>query len=329
MKKLFLMIIFVSASLLAQYSNLGTAGAQFLQIPVAASAEGLGGAVIASVDDASSVFWNPAGLASVQNYDLHFSYLNWFELFDLNALSLAYNLGDAGVFGVSLISFTTEKIEITTEESPNGTGRYFDSEDLVMGLTYSRYFTDRFKAGVSVKYIYQRIWNETADGIAFDIGTQYRLDYNDFTIAMSMSNFGAEFQFDGPDLNVIHQKDPNYPVSRLTPAGLRTDPYALPLHFQVGVAMNLYTDDYVKVRAGLDATHPNDNAERINFGTEFAFFDRVYLRGGYKYNYDDQKFAFGAGANFPFGESTVRFDYSYSIYDILPDVQRISLGVKF
>ncbi|NUN09241.1 MAG: PorV/PorQ family protein [Ignavibacteriaceae bacterium] len=329
MKKILLSIIFVSTITLAQYSNLGTAGAQFLQIPVAASAEGLGGAVIASVDDASSAFWNPAGLASVQNYDIHFSYLNWFELFDLNALALAYNLGDAGVLGVSLISFTTEKMEITTEESPNGTGRFFDSEDLMMGLTYSRYFTDRFKAGISVKYIYQRIWNETADGVVFDVGTQYRLDFNALTIAMSMSNFGPELQFDGPDLDVIHQKDENYPVSRLTPAGLRTEPYSLPLHFQVGVAMDLYSDDYFKVRAGLDATHPNDNVERVNFGTEFGFFDRLYLRGGYKFNYDDQKFAFGAGANFPFGESTVRFDYSYSIYDILPNVQRVSLGIRF
>lgn len=329
MKKIILSLIFVSTITFAQYSNLGTAGAQFLQIPVAASAEGLGGAVIASVDDASAVFWNPAGLASVQNYDIHFSYLNWFELFDLNALSLAYNLGDAGVLGVSLISFTTEKMEITTEESPNGTGRFFDSEDLMMGLTYSRYFTDRFRAGISVKYIYQRIWNETADGVVFDVGTQYMLDFNALTIAMSMSNFGPELQFDGPDLDVIHQKDENYPVSRLTPAGLRTDPYSLPLHFQVGVAMDIYSDDYFKVRAGLDATHPNDNVERINFGTELGFFDRLYLRGGYKFNYDDQKFAFGAGANFPFGESTVRFDYSYSIYDILPNVQRISLGIRF
>ena len=329
MKKIFYIVLFVNAITFAQYSNLGTAGAQFLQIPVAASAEGLGGAVIASVNDASSVFWNPAGLASVQNYDAHFTYLNWFELFDLNAAAFAYNLGEAGVLGVSLISFTTERMEITTEEQPEGTGRYFDAQDLMMGLTYSRFFTDRFKAGITVKYIYQRIWNETADGIAFDIGTQYNLDFNNFTIAMSMSNFGPDFQFDGPDLDVIHLKDPDYPVSRLTPAGLRTSPFALPLHFQVGVAMDVYKDDFFKARVGLDATHPNDNVERINLGTELTFFDRLFLRGGYKYNYDDQDVSFGAGTNFPFGESVVRFDYSYSVYDILPNVQRISLGVRF
>ena len=60
--------------------------------------------------------------------------------------------------------------------------------------------TDRFNVGLTVKYIYQRIWNETATGIAFDVGTQYRLDFQNLTIAMCMTNFGADMNYDGPDL---------------------------------------------------------------------------------------------------------------------------------
>ena len=34
---------------------------------------------------------------------------------------------------------TTGKMEITTEEKPNGTGRYFDAGDIALGITYAKY----------------------------------------------------------------------------------------------------------------------------------------------------------------------------------------------
>lgn len=330
MKKLILtLFVLLPGVLFAQYSNLGASGAQFLEIPVSASSAGMGGVSAGMVKDASSVFLNPAGLAHVKAYDVQFSYLKLYDLFDMNSFVIGYAAGETGVLGVSLVSLTSGKIEITTEKEPNGTGRFYDASDLALGLSYARFLTDRFSAGINVKYIYQRIWNETADGFAFDIGTQYRIDYNNLTIAMAMTNFGPDLRFDGPDLNVVIQRDENFPLSRLAPASLKTDPYSLPLHFRVGVAMDLYQYEFMKVRGGIDATHPNDNAERLHAGAEFTFFDRLYLRGGYKYNYDDEMAALGAGFSFFLGESVVRFDYAYSLFDVLPDIQRISVSMEF
>ncbi len=331
MKK-FLQIIFsltICVQTFAQNPNLGSSGAQFLQIPIGARAEALGGAVVGLSDDASAVFWNPAGIVKVKNVQAHFSYMNWFNLFDMNAASIVYNSGDFGVLAASMIAFTTGKMEITTEEDPNGTGRFFDAGDLAIGITYAKYLTDRFSVGITAKYINQQIWNETANGFAFDIGTQYLIDFQNLTIAMSMTNFGGDMKFDGPDLNITHQMDPNFPLSRLTPARLSTNEYPLPLNFQVGIGFDIYETDFMKIRGGIDASHPNDNAERVHFGTEFSFFDRLYLRGGYKLNYDDQKITFGAGANLPLGGTAIYFDYAYSVYDILPSVHRISLNVSF
>ena len=59
--------IFIFSTLLfAQDPNLGASGAQFLKIPLGAKESGMGGGVIALADDASSIFWNPAGIAKVQ-----------------------------------------------------------------------------------------------------------------------------------------------------------------------------------------------------------------------------------------------------------------------
>lgn len=330
MKKIITFIIFsLPAVLFAQNANLGTSGAQFLQIPLGARASAMGGAIIGLTNDASSVFWNPAGISNVKSIDAHFSYANWFNLFDLNAAAVAFNAGDGGVFAAQMILFSTGKMEITTVEEPNGTGRFFDAQDIALGLSYSRLLTDRFAVGVSAKYIYQRIWNEVADGLAFDIGTQYKLDFQNLTIAMSMQNFGGDLQFDGPDLDITTIQNENYPGSRLTPGKLKTETYPLPLNFQVGIGFDIYQTDFVKVRGDIDAVHPNDNKERLQFGTEFSFFDRLSLRGGYRYNYDDEDFTFGAGVNIPFSGSLVNFDYAYSLYDILPSVHRVSVNLSF
>ncbi len=330
MKKILFFILIISfGKIIAQNPNLGTTGAQFLQLPVGARAEAMGCAIVAFADDASAIFWNPSGIAKVKNVQAHFSYMNWFDLFDFNAASVVYNAGDLGTFGASMILFTTGKMEITTEEEPNGTGRYFDAGDIALGFSYARFLTDKFNVGLTVKYINQRIWNETASGIAFDIGTQYRLDFHNLTIAMCMTNFGSDMKFDGPDLDFIHRKDNNYPISRLIPSRLNTEEYPLPLYFQVGVGFDVFELNFVKMKSAIDVSHPNDNRERAHFGTEFSFFDRFFVRAGYKYNYDDQDFAFGAGANVPLGSTAVYFDYAYSVYDILPSVHRISVNLSF
>lgn len=331
MKKIILLLIIVISfgNIFAQNPNLGTSGAQFLQLPVGARSEAMGGAIVGLADDASAIFWNPAGIVKVSNVQAHFSYMNWFDLFDFNAASIVYNAGDFGVIGASMVIFTTDEMEITTEEQPNGTGRYFDAGDIALGVTYAKYLTDRFSVGLTVKYINQRIWNETATGVAFDIGTQYRLDFQNLTIAMSMSNFGADMKFDGSDLDFTYRKDDDYPQSRLIPSRLSTDEYPLPLNFQVGIGFDVFEYEFVKMKGAIDVTHPNDNAERAHFGTEFSFFDRFFVRAGYKYNYDDQDFTFGAGANVPLGGSAVYFDYAYSLYDILPSVHRISVNLSF
>jgi hypothetical protein len=330
MKKKLLIILFLFTGIcFAQNPNLGTSGAQFLNIPAGARATALGGAVVGLNDDVSSVFWNPAGLANVHTNTVQFSYMRWFDMFDYNAISAAFYQDGIGTIGLSAIVFSMDKQEITTESEPNGTGRYYDAKDIAIGLTFSRFLTDRFSVGVTCKYIQQRIWNETANGFAIDVGTQYRLDFQNLTIGMKMSNFGSDMQFDGDDLNVTYDKNSSIPLNRLTPAKLVTDTYPLPLSFQVGVAMDLFNSDFMKAKAEIDAVHPNDNKEHVLLGTEFAFFDRVYLRGGYKVKYDDESFTFGSGVNMPLGDIKVIFDYSYSVFKILSGVHRISVGLEF
>ncbi|UCF63060.1 MAG: PorV/PorQ family protein [bacterium] len=324
----FLFSLLFANSAWAGNPNLGTAGAQFLKIPVGARATGLGGAYTGLCDDALSVFWNPAGIVNVKSHSVHFSNMRWFKMFDVNAASYALNLSKFGALALGVMVFKMDKMEITDEFNPEGTGRYFDAQDIAMSASYARRLTEKFRVGISLKYINQRIWNETAYGIAFDVGTQYQIIFQNLTIAMSMRNFGPEMKMDGPDLNVKYDSDPNFP-NRLIPTRLMTESYPLPLTFQFGVSLDLYESEFMMVKAAIDAVHPNDNQERIQVGSEVSFYDRLYLRGGYKYNSDDEQYNLGVGVNAFFGSVLLYADYSNLFFKILPDVHLISIGINF
>ncbi|MFC2088043.1 PorV/PorQ family protein [Calditrichota bacterium] len=331
MKKIQTLIILIFLCIFngfAQNPNLGTSGAQFLKIPIGAQSAALGGAVTGIVDDANAVFWNPAGLSKVKSNAVHFSYMRWFDMFDVNAAAFVRNFESIGTFGIGILVFKTDKMEITTENEPNGTGRFFDAQDISLGLSYSRFLTDYFSAGITLKYIHQRIWDETANGIAFDVGTQYQVEFQNLIIAMSMTNFGADMKMEGPDLSVKYDPD-QFLQNRLIPSNYETEYYPLPLNFQFGLSFDVFDSRYLKIRGSVDAVHPNDNNERIQFGAETAVFDRLYLRGGYKLNHDDEDLNFGAGFRSNFGTFLIKIDYAYSFYDILPDVQFISIGLEF
>lgn len=325
-----LLVLLLPASMAtAQNANLGTAGAQFLQIPVGAKAASMGGAYVATAGDASVVFWNVAGIAGVKGQSVFFSHTPWWATTRLNSAAYVLNLGDVGVIGASMTALSMDEMEVTTETRPDGTGELFDAQDLMIGVSYARALTDRFKAGITAKYIQQSIWNESASAIGFDIGTQYTLWFNSFTIGMSLTNFGGDLKLEGRDLDYKLDRNTSLPKDRLLPVQLQTEDYPLPLHFQIGVSMELIRSDPAVWHVAMDVAHPNDNYERVNIGTEVQLFRYLALRGGYRYNYDDEDLTLGFGVALPIGESKVSFDYGYGMYELLPDVQRFSVGIDF
>jgi hypothetical protein len=328
-KRTILALMVLTSLASAQNPNIGTAGAQFLQIGVGARPIAMGGAFVALAQDATALFWNPAGIADVGNQSLHFSHTPWWASVNMNSAAYAFGLGEVGSFGLSLTALSMDPMEVTTEYQPDGTGQTFDAQDLAIGLSYARHLTEQFNVGLTVKYVQQRIWNETASGVAFDIGTQYRLWFNNFTIGMSLTNFGGDMRYDGRDLSYKLDTDPSLPKNRLSPVKLETEDYPLPLHFQVGVAMDAIRSNDFVWKLAADVTHPNDNKERVNVGTELALFDQIFARGGYRYNYDDEDFTVGMGVAIPIEGVKVVFDYAWAKYKLLPNVHRLSVGVTF
>ena len=64
-------------------------------------------------------------------------------------------------------------MEETTIWEPEGTGRLFNTYDFAAGLTFARQITERFSAGITVKYISERLDRVDASTIAIDIGSVF------------------------------------------------------------------------------------------------------------------------------------------------------------
>ena len=318
------------------FSKVGTAAAQFLKIGIGARAMGMGGTFVAVANDATTLYWNPAGLTNINGISLSLSHSQWFADISHDYVGLAIPWGRNNFLGISAIALNTSEQEVTTVNQPDGAGIYYDVSDIAIGLSFARALTDRFSTGFTVKYIQQNAYNESANAIAIDIGTYLRTGYHGLTIAMCVSNFGGKMQLTGRDLIALVDVDKNVEGNYNTDARLKTEPWPLPMNFRVGIAMDIIggTDPFFNTEnnrftLAVDGNHPNDNNERVNIGGEYSWRETLFARVGYKINYDVEKWAFGAGLKFTIGHQTMCVDYAMVDFGDLGMVSRFSVELKF
>jgi hypothetical protein len=315
-------------------SKVGTTAAQFLKIGPGARAIGMGDAYSAVGTDIYSTYWNPAGIAnSTSNAEVTFNHANWLADVNYDYAAAALNVPDMGTMFFTLTSLGVPEDKVRSYEYPEGDGQYWDAKSLAIGIGFARKLTDKFSIGFQAKYIREAIWNESASGFALDIGTYYITPFNDLVIGASISNFGTKMQLDGRDLQV--NVDPNTNTStgpNNIPANYDMGSYDIPLTFRLGLSMNVIKNQYVRVTAAVDATHPNDNVEYLNTGMEVAYDEMLFVRAGYKSLFlrdSEQGLSLGAGVKYDFDGFGVKFNYGWSDYGRLKNVQFIDVSMTF
>ncbi len=310
----------------SDFTKTGSVGAQFLKIAVGSRYQGLGEASAALVNDVYALYWNPAGLASVEGNAVTFTNVNWASDVALNYVAIANQVGDYGVLGFSATLLTMGDMEITTVDQPEGTGETFGSSSFALTAGFGRNLTTRLAFGVSIKYVYEKIYNESSGGIAFDFGTQLHTGLRSLRLGMNIANMGPELRFSGPDL--IHSL--NQDGGAISNGAISVDGYELPLTFRLGAAYDLITDLDNRWTLAAEAKHPNDNDQQLSVGSEYAYQQKYFLRGGYKLNYDEQGLTLGAGLRTRVSEqTTLVLDYAWSDFGRLESVHRFSLGFTF
>lgn len=327
------MSLFSNANLRAQ-AKVGTSSSPFLGISIGARAAAMGGAFVAVANDASALYWNPGGISRLEKSQVLVSHTQWLVDTDFNWAGIVLNVGGGNALGLSVTQLDYGEEDVIDELNQEGTGARWSASDLAVAVSYARTMTDRFSIGGSFKYIEQKIWNERATAVAFDVGLVFVTQFNELRLGMSISNFGSDLKYAGKDLLKRIDTDPDNSGNNETiVAALKTDEWPLPLFFRVGVAYDLLRAARTKVTLAADALRPSDNTGVLNVGTEVAIHDLLFLRGGYKSLFRDDSeegLTLGAGLKYNLGAAgIVSLDFAYADFGLLDKVQIYSLGFNF
>jgi hypothetical protein len=273
----------------------GEAGGQFLKMGIGARANGLAGAFTALADDATGVFWNPAGLAQQDSggTSLLFSSGLLYEDMAVYSAAAGGRLG-RGHWGTGLVYSPSGEIP-RTDESQQPTGEYAAS-DAYATLAYAHSVGDVLALGVAAKWIQSRIDEETASAFAGDLGLTWDvLGSRTLCLGLVAQNLGTELRY-------VDESDP------------------LPVVLRGGIAW--HAGGFVL--AG-DVSKPVDSDVHPAFGVEYAFSNSLSLRAGYDIRPDTED-AITLGASVSLAALAV--DYAYVPFEELEATHHISVSLR-
>jgi hypothetical protein len=178
-----------------KYSN------EFLDVGVGARALGMSNCQIASVNDVTAGYWNPAGLNGITTPLalglMHSEYFAGIAKYDY--VGFAKRIDSTSVFGISMIRFGVDNIPNTTELiDANGNVNYdkittFSAADYAFLLSYARLSKIKgLRFGGNVKII-RRVIGDFAGawGFGFDLGAQY--DYKKWKFGLMLRDVTSTF----------------------------------------------------------------------------------------------------------------------------------------
>jgi len=328
-----------------EVSRVGTSGAQFLKLGVGARACALGETMVAIRGDITNLYWNPAGLASLNNKMLAVSRNQLYVNLTYHFLGMALPLANESVIGLSVLYFDSGAMEVTTVDEPEGTGRYFSWQSTCLGISYARFLTDRLSLGATVKYILESVYTERANGLAFDLGALLDTGILGFRLGLSMSNIGEDMRFSSPSAPQYGEYVSGIQEIIAQKFQLKTKSFSLPLTFRLGLAADLMGDNSKikhneknRLTLAVDANDPNDEFLRSNFGLEYEWNKIFAFRCGYRglpiesnplKEYSTSSYSVGAGLKYDIDFLHLQFDYAFVDYRLLGNAHHFTLSLQF
>ncbi|HNR66812.1 MAG TPA: PorV/PorQ family protein [bacterium] len=362
MKKVLIALVLVAMTFfpLAQAFAVSEATVLFLMIAPGARAAGMGEAFVALADDATAVFWNPAGLAYQEGTELTLMHTNWLPQFGTDLFyefaALSRSFEGIGTIGLNVTYLNLGKQYHTYEDSPTIIDE-FSSNEFAISTTYGTLLADNWAVGLGLRFIRSNLspfgaGEEKGDGktsgISFDVATLYRPSFLPrLSLGMNLSNMGPKITYSD-----VAQADPlptNLKVgfayklvdskyNRLTVVGDlnklmvtrhtdgTSDPFYKALFTSPWTTTEVaYTDQEGNTQGGKEIFNGI-----LSGGLEYWYSDLIALRTGYYWDKPGKVefISFGAGIQY----HKYRFDFGYVSADEghpLSNTMRFSLTLGF
>jgi hypothetical protein len=275
---------------------LATTGAAFLKIPVGPRVCGMGEAAVAYIDDASALYYNPAGLANVPTFDVLFAHNQW--LLDMNHEYVAGVYGSEGLgkFGLAFDYWGSGGIQGINIRGETIPGYVFSAADWSLNLGYARSISD-FSVGLGLKLIHQQQESLSTSAVAFDVGAMYKTPLKGLQAGVSVANIG-------------------------TKGKLYQESYGLPLQARIG-----WRYDYSIIGVTQDFILSETEKPGIAAGLECRPVQILALRVGYRTGSDVDGLS-GLRAGLGLSWQGIGVDYAYAPYGKLGASHRISISYR-
>jgi outer membrane protein OmpA-like peptidoglycan-associated protein len=315
---LFIAFLFVFVRPSSVHGDAGYTSANFLKIGMGARAVAMSDSFTALADDATAIYWNPAGLVQVPGTEISLTETQYLQGVNINFIALSQNLGNDGALGLGFTDLSLQPFLSTTENSGgfyNGTGSAVNVSDWNLSIGYSNSLgkfiaglLDDTLVGAKLNIVGQNEAGPTGTAFSFDAGAIQLFPQEHFSLGFDLQNAGT----------VIQDR-------------------SQPLIFKTGAAWyhlrNLDSTD--KLTLSVDADFDNDTGFQPSFGSEYQIsLDRVtlgFLRVGLRTTDEQFGLSFltlGAGLQRDFSDFTAGLDYAFVPYGTLGPTNWFTLTVQ-
>ena len=274
---------------------------------------GMGGAFVAVSDEATSVYWNPAGLPLLKRREVQLQHAEQFGgtvNHDVFTVAAPHPVGG---FGLGLFRIGVDGIKLTALEDPSrpldpGNRPIVTDEvgttDYTLHLAYGRTVRDDLSLGAVTKLIWRNLSSTSGSGYGLDVGALYR-PRTDLSLGLVVRNLTrTTIRYDGG------VKD------RISPSAL------------LGAA---YTRDVERLESVLvasasfhlgETTSSIEDVQTVQLGVEGVFREQLAFRLGFQGDH----FTAGTGVRL---YDRVGFDLAFLGHGGLENTYRISAAMYF
>ncbi len=298
MKKFTLAFLLISASVFGQTG--GKTGLSFLELGFGARNMAMGDLGVITGTGASAQIYNPALLALNSNPQILFNHQTL--LFDVSNQIIGANFS-LGNIPVSAAVQTTSIDDIEVRLNPGDPIAKFNAHYFMANVSAGYELFANFSAGISIKYVYEELFTDNANGMGIDLGVLYKDLFKGF-------NVGASYRHIGSMNNLRYEATP------------------LPENLRIGASYNfslesIYSD--IQLACGY-LKYSAVNESHFQLGGELTIKNTLSLRAGYITGFDAKDITAGAGIKW----GSFNFDYAFIPYKYdLGNSHTISVSYNF
>ena len=239
----------------------------------------LGGAFVGLADDASAVYWNPAGLEQIPSTQILAMHATLFERTSYDLLAVVQPTRRLGTFGFGGVWLSSGSFERTDEQN-RSQGHFSDLQSTLL-LSYAKEL-GKVSAGLNFKLVGHKIAGYSGSGTGLDFSLTYR--------PLRNLNFGLSLQnLLQPKLTLIEEEE------------------SFPRCIRFGQALRFLNRRLVLVT---DLEKVEGQELKVYTGMEYWVFSSLALRGGYDGKV--REYSLGSG----FRLSRYQVDYSMMAHEL-------------